>query len=215
MQAKVDSWNCLNHAFVFGRLLQRKACVSNSRETRWLIVVFAEVKVSGVMRVPQEAQQRPIESLSLGRLSVCCLFAAIGAWYFRGDLFFHLLAIPAALLLLLPTVAFLRTSFGKGVAVYFSIVAMSWIVGWGMNRYDIGVAMEFPRRARPAIEAYLRTHSELPDDLSGIPGVPPIPRTLNVHTDGTEVSYRIDSRVSVYDSWSYRASDDTWHHFSL
>lgn len=196
-------------------LLRRKACFSNSRESTWLILVFAEAKVSVVMSVPQEAQQRPIESLSLGRLSVCCLLAALGAWCFRGDLFFHLLAIPAALLLLLPTVAFLRTSFGKGVAVYFSTIAMSWIIGWALNRYDIAVAMEFPRRARPAIEAYLRTHSELPVDLSGIPGVPSIPRTLNVHTEGTEVSYRIDSRVSVYDSWSYRASDDTWHHYSL
>lgn len=187
----------------------------NSEKTRRLVGRLAAAIDSVIMRVPQEAQQRPLESLLSLRLLVFCLLAGIGAWYLRGDIMAHLLTIPAALLLLLPSVVFLRTSFGRCVAIYFSTVALSWIVGWGLNQYDIAVAMEFPRRASPAIEAYLRAHSELPGDLSGIPGVPPIPRTLNVHTEGTEVSYRIDSRVSVYDSWEYRALDDTWHHYSM
>ena len=167
------------------------------------------------MTVAPETQQRPLESLSLRGLTVCCLLVAAGAWYLRGDLFAHLLAIPAALLLLLPIVSLLRTSLGRGAAVYVCTVALSWTVGWGLNCYDIAVAMEFPRRASPAIDAYLRAHSELPDGLAGVPGVPPIPRTLTVHVDGAEISYQIDSRVHPWDSWTYQAAGDTWHHFSM
>ena len=170
---------------------------------------------SRVMTVAPETQQRPLESLSRRGLTVCGLLVAAGAWYLRGDLFVHLLAIPAALLLLLPTIALLRTSFGRGAAVYFCTVALSWTVGWGLNRYDIAVAMEYPRLAKPAIDTYLRAHSELPDGLAEVPGVPPIPRTLTVHVDGTEVSYQIDSRVHPWDSWTYQAASGTWHHFRM
>lgn len=167
------------------------------------------------MTVAPEPQQRPRESPALPGLLVCCLLVAVGAWFLRGDMFVHLLAIPAALLILLPIAALLRTSFGRGAAVYFSTVALSWIMGWGLNRYDMAVAMEFPRRAGPAIEAYLRAHSELPEDLSAVPGLPPVPRTLTVHMDGAGVGYQIDSRVHPWESWSYRAADDTWHPFSM
>lgn len=159
--------------------------------------------------------QPPFPSPSRTGLMICGIISVVGAWHLRGDFFAHFLAIPAALLLLLPVVAMLRTSFGLGAGVYLSTVALSWAGGWLLNRNDIACAMEFPRLARPAIEAHLRTHRDLPDSLANVSNLPPIPRCLVISVDGASVSYRIDSRVHPWDSWSYRASDDTWHHFSM